>query len=66
MLSLLGWELGPEFGDKRSGLCGSELLQLWAVVGDDELDEEEESLGLLVELILEDAGRSLDISLLRV
>ena len=35
-------------------------------MGDDELDEEEESIGLLVKFILKDIGRSLDIAFLGI
>ena len=50
--------------NQRSSLGGCELFQLGAVVGDDELDEEQERLGLLVVFILEHTGCILHIALL--
>lgn len=57
---LIGGDLFPELGNEAGGLDGGLLSDVDIVVGADDLDQEEEGLGLGVEVLLELSSDGLD------
>jgi hypothetical protein len=60
---LVGRNLQPVLGNERTGLHGRELAQILVLMASANLDEEDKGFGLVIELLLQDSGGLLKVSL---